>query len=124
MTKQSREDLKREYKDRAKPAGVFQVRNSLSGKVLLGSSLNLEGPLNAHKYMLTIGKHRNEAPQEDWNRLGAGKFVFEILEVVKVTDDLDFNLLDELTLIEQIYLEKIQPIGERSYNTDEKIRQV
>jgi len=39
----SRQDLKREYKERVKPAGVFQVKNTANGKVLLGSSLNLEG---------------------------------------------------------------------------------
>jgi group I intron endonuclease len=119
----SREDLKREYKERRKPAGIFQVRNTVNGKVLLGSSLNLEGPLNSHKFMLTIGRHRNEALQKDWNQVGPDKFVFEILEVVKVKDDPGFNLEDELTLLEQIWLEKLQPFGERGYNTDTRIRQ-
>ena len=121
--KKSREDLKREYKERRKPAGVFQIKNTLNGKVLLGSSKNLEGPLNSHKFMLTIGKHRNEILQSEWNRDGADKFVFEILEEVKVKDDPDFSLEDELTLLEQIWLEKLQPIGERGYNTDANIRQ-
>ena len=119
----TRQDINREYKERKKPAGVFQVKNTANGKVLLGSSLNLEGPLNGHKYMLTIGSHRNEALQKEWNEYGADKFVFEILEVVKVKDDPNFNLLDELTLIEQIWVEKLQPFGERGYNPDMKIRQ-
>lgn len=117
------QDIKREYKDRKKPAGVFQVKNISNEKVLLGSSLNLEGPLNSHKFMLTIGLHRNEALQKDWNECGPGKFVFEILEVVKVKDDPNFNLSDELTLLEQIWLEKLHPFGERGYNTDTNIRQ-
>ena len=119
----TRKDIKREYKERKKPAGVFQVKNIANGKVLLGSSLNLEGPLNSHKFMLTIGKHRNEALQTDWNTYGPDKFVFEILEVVKEKDDPDFNLGDELTLLEQIWLEKLQPFGDRGYNTDTHIRQ-
>jgi hypothetical protein len=117
------QDIKREYKERKKPAGVFQVKNTANGKVLLGSSLNLEGPLNSHKFMLQIGRHRNEALQKEWNEYGSDKFVFEILEVVKVKDDPDFNLSDELTLIEQIWLEKLQPFGDRGYNTDMRIRQ-
>jgi group I intron endonuclease len=120
----SKQDLKKEYKERNKPAGIFQVKNTVNGKVLLGSSLNLEGPLNAHKFMLTIGRHRNEALQKEWNEYGPEKFVFEILEVVKVPDDPNFNLSDELTLLEEIWLEKIHPFGERGYNADEKIRQV
>ena len=124
MDLKSRKGIKREYKERRKSAGIFQVRNKANGKVLLGSSLNLEGPLNAHKFMLTIGRHRNEALQKEWNEFGRDQFAFEILEVVKVKDDPDFNLSDELELLEQIWLEKIQPFGERGYNADDKIRQV
>ena len=119
----SKQDIKREYKERQKPAGLFQVKNTVNGRVLLGSSLNLEGPLNSHKFMLMIGKHRNEALQKEWNEYGPEKFAFEILEVVKVKDDPNFNLNDELTLLEQIWIEKLQPFGERGYNTEPRIRQ-
>lgn len=119
----SREEIKREYKERPKPAGVFQVKNTANGKVLLGSSLNLEGPLNSHKFMLSIGRHRNEALQRDWNEFGEEKFVFEILEVVKVKEDPNFDMDQELTLLEEIWLEKLQPFGDRGYNTGPKIRQ-
>ncbi len=119
----SKKDIKREYKERAKIAGVFQVRNTANGKVLLGSSLNLDGPLNSHKFMLSIGSHRNKALQQEWKEYGADKFVFEILEVVKIKNDPNFNLCDELTLLEQIWIEELQPFGEKGYNPDSKIRQ-
>ena len=120
----SKQDIKREYKERVKSAGVFQVKNTANGKVFLGSSLNLEGPLNSHKFMLSIGRHRNEALQADYNRYGAECFAFEILERVKVKEDPDFNLEDELTLLEEIWIEKLQPFSDRGYNTERKIRQV
>jgi group I intron endonuclease len=119
----SRKDLKRQYKERPKQAGVFQVRNLANGKFLLGSSLNLDGPLNGHKFMLTIGTHRNPEMQKDWNTYGASNFVFEILEVVNVKDDPHFSIEDELTLLEEIWAEKLQPFGEKGYNTEKKIRQ-
>lgn len=119
----TREQLKTEYKERKKPAGVFQIKNTANGKVYLGSSLNLEGPLNAHRFMLITGSHRNEALQLDYDTCGADAFIFEILEEVKQSDDPNFNLLDELTLLEQIWSEKLQPFGERGYNKDGKIRQ-
>jgi len=119
----SRKDLKREYHERKQRAGVFQVKNTVNGKILLGSSLNLEGPLNSHKFMLSIGSHRNKALQDDWNTYGADAFVFEILEEVRITDDPHFKLSDELTLLEQIWLEQLQPFYERGYNTDAQIRQ-
>ena len=49
--------------------------------------------------------------------------MFEILEEVKIRDVPHFDVSDELLLLEQIWLEALQPIGERGYNTDAKIRQ-
>jgi hypothetical protein len=119
----SRQDIKREYRERKKPAGVFQVKNTKNGKVLLGSSLNLEGALNRHKFELAMGSHRSRELQKDWNALGPDAFVFEILEEVKVRDVPYFDLSDELTLLEQIWIEELQPFSERGYNTEPKIRQ-
>jgi len=119
----SRQEMKRAYREREKPAGIFQVRNLANGKVLLGSSLNLEGPLNSHKFMLKIGRHQNEELQKEWNEYGPENFVFEILEVVKLSNDPGFDLKDELTLLEQIWIEKLHPFGERGYNQDSNIRQ-
>jgi hypothetical protein len=119
----SREELKREYKERPKTAGVFQIKNTANGKVLLGSSLNLDGPLNSHKFMLEIGHHQNKALQQEWNEFGADKFVFEVLEEVKVKDTPGFNTSDELELLEQIWVEQLKPFGERGYNLDARIRQ-
>ncbi len=91
---------------------------------MLGSSLNLEGPLNRHRFMLTIGWHDNTALQRDWDTYGPDKFLFEILEEVRIKDDEGFDVDDELTLLEQIWLEALQPFGERGYNESMKIRQV
>jgi len=122
-TPKSRKELQREYLERPKPAGVFQIKNNANGKLLLGSSLNLEGPINGHRFMLRTGSHINKALQADWNTFGEQQFVFEILETVQVKDDPNFNLEDELTLLEQIWIEKLQPFGEHGYNTSPRIRQ-
>jgi hypothetical protein len=119
----TRKEIHREYKERVKPSGVFQIKNMAIGKVLLGSSLNLEGPLNRHRFMLRINGHPNEELQQDWNELGPDQFIFKILEIVQITDNPNFNLKDELTLLEEIWLEKLQPFGERRYNSSAKIRE-
>ena len=119
----SRRELNREYIERVKPAGVYQVKNLANGKVLLGSSLNLEGPLNRHKFMLKIGSHTNKILQKDWDEFGPEQFSFDILEEVQRKDNPNFNLKDELTLLEMVWLEKLQPFNERSYNLNEKIRE-
>lgn len=118
----TRKELNREYIERVKPAGIYQVKNIANGKMLLGSSLNLEGPLNRHKFMLKIGSHTNKTLQADWNELGQNTFVFEVLEEVKMKEDPNFNLQDELTLLEMIWLEKLQPV-ENGYNLNARIRE-
>ena len=119
----SRKEIQREYKERVKPAGVYQVKNLSNGKVLLNSSLNLEGPLNRHRFMLKIGSHTNQALQKDWDEFGQEQFSFEILEEVQRKDDPNFDLKDELSLLEMIWLEKLQPFGEQGYNINERIRE-
>lgn len=118
----TRQELKREYRERKKPAGVFAIRNTVNGKVFLGSSLNLEGPLNRHRFMLSIGKHEVPALQQDWNTFGPDHFAFEILEVVKEKDTPGFSVEDELTLLEQIWVETLEPFGPRGYNEGKRIR--
>ena len=112
----TRAELRRAYQETPRQAGIFQIKNTRTGKILLGSSTNLHGPLNKHRFMLSIGSHDNVALQQDWNQFGAEAFTFEILEIVKPSDDPLFNLDDELTLLERIWLEKLGPTGELTYN--------
>ena len=119
----TRKEIHLEYKERVKPSGVFQIKNIENSKVLLGSSLNLEGPLHRHRFMLKVNSHPNKELQKDWNELGPAQFSFEILETVQLGYDQSFNLKDELTLLEEIWLEKLQPFGERGYNSSAKIRE-
>jgi hypothetical protein len=118
-----RKEIHLEYKERVKPSGVFQIKNMGNSKVLLGSSLNLEGPLHKHRFMLRVNSHPNKELQKDWNELGPDQFSFEILETVQLGYQPSFNLKDELTLLEEIWLEKLQPFGERGYNASAKIRE-
>ena len=112
----TRAELRRDYKEAPRQSGIFQIKNTKTGKILLGSSTNLHGPLNKHRFMLSIGRHDNVALQNDWKQFGPEAFTFEILEIIKPSDDPGFCLEDELTLLEQIWLEKLQPFGERGYN--------
>lgn len=113
---------KRIYKETAKQAGIFQVKNLVNGKIFLGSSLNIHGPLNRLRFELPVGRFRVAGLQKEWNEYGAECFSFDILEIVRNSDDPDFNIADELTLLEQIWVEKLQPFGEKGYNENSDIR--
>jgi len=119
----TRPEIKKRYKEAPKEAGIFHVKNTVNGKVLLGSSKNLHGPLNKHRFLLSTGSHWNRKMQEEWNQFGPEAFVFEVLEIVTPKDDPRFNLDDELSLLEQVWIERVQPFGERGYNKDARIRE-
>src|SRR5262245_48172446 len=108
--------LKRQYVEEPKRAGIFLITNTTNGKVFLGSSKDLNGPLNKHRFALKYGGHRNASLQADWKKFGPDAFKFEIVDEVEVKDDPGFSLNEELELLEQAWLEKTQPVGERGYN--------
>ena len=123
MSHPSHKDLKREYKGKIPVPGVFQIKNLRNGKVFLGSSLNIEGPLNAHEFMLSSGSHRNRDLQLEYKKFGAKAFSFDVLAVIELSNKPGFNVEDELQLLEQLWLDELKPFGENGYNLNDKIRQ-
>jgi|SRR5215475_1491851 len=117
----TKKELKREYLQTPRPMGVYQIRNIVNDKVLIGSALNLPGILNRHKSQLKAGNHPNGALQAEWNEFGAESFVFEILD--EITPKEGRNNRDEVTFLEELWLEKSQPYGERGYNERKKSRE-
>jgi hypothetical protein len=113
----TRAELRRSYKEAPRQAGIFQLKNTKTGRIFLGSSTNLHGPLNRIRFQLSVGSFDNPSLQNDWNQFGPDAFLFEIVEVVKPSDDPAFCLEDELTLLEQIWLEKLRPLGEPGYSS-------
>src|SRR5262245_36422033 len=107
-------ELKKEYKLNHPPMGVFQIRNIVNDKVLVSAALNLPGIFNRYKLQLKAGDHPNAALQAEWNEFGAESFVFEILDELTPREGRDNR--EEVTLLEELWLEKSQPYGDRGYN--------
>ncbi len=106
----------REYKENPPPVGVFRVRNTVNGKSLVGTSLNLPGMLNRQRWQLEMQGHPNRDLQRDWNELGCDAFVFEILDTLTVPDRPGYDPSDDLRALEQLWLDKLSPFGDRGYN--------
>ncbi len=112
----TRRELRAEYKTAGTTAGVFQVRNLVDGRVLVASGLDVQGIINSHRFQLGCGGHRNRALQASWRELGAASFAFEVLDTLAPDADDPAGLRAELTELEKLWLEKLQPYGERGYN--------
>lgn len=108
--------LKQQFKETTVEAGVYQIKNTVNNKILVGSTRNLK-TLNGIKFSLeTNGYTPNKELQQEWNEYGKEVFVFEILEKLKKKDDPYFNEKEALLSLEEKWLEKLQPYGERGYN--------
>jgi hypothetical protein len=113
----SRAELKRNYKEKPPPMGVFAIRNRANGKVLVGASLNVNGALNRARFELATGIHRTcPALQEDWARHGAEAFSFEVLDVLPPSEEPGADPKEELKVLEALWLDRLRPYGDAGYN--------
>ena len=124
-----KKQLKREYQQTPRPMGVFVIRNNLNDKVFVGSSLNLPGIINRHRFALERGLHANRRLQADWNEFGSDNFAFEIVDELSPGTDPQADHRKELAFLEDLWLERLQPYGERGYNEpkisrEERLRRI
>ncbi|HEY8188753.1 MAG TPA: GIY-YIG nuclease family protein [Pyrinomonadaceae bacterium] len=114
--KQNKKQLKQNYQQSPRAMGVFLIRNNLSDKVFLDSGLDLHGIINRHKFQLNNGIHPNKSLQDHWKQLGSKAFAFEIVDELAPREGAEFDYRKELSSLEDLWLEKLRPFGDRGYN--------
>ncbi len=118
MKKESkRAEIKRTYKQNIPDMGIYQIKNKVNGKIYIDSSKNLEGTRNSRLFQLKMGKIVfNRELQKELNEFGADGFEFSVIDVL---DDLEpgDNIDRMLASLELHWLDKLQPFGERGYNS-------
>ncbi|HJQ32214.1 MAG TPA: GIY-YIG nuclease family protein [Pyrinomonadaceae bacterium] len=112
--------LTREYKENRRPMGVYQIRNTVNGKVLVGVSVDLPASLNRHRAELRMGGHRNRVLQQEWAEFGPEAFEFEVLDTLAPPERPDYDPKADLRALEELWLDKLTPFGERGYNAPPK----
>ena len=112
----NKKELKKQYKQNIQLMGVFQVKNLINGKIFIDSGLNLQGKMNGCRFQLSLGSHMNRVLQEDFNKNGINNFSFEVIDYLKLKEDIKTNYTDDLKMLEEIWIEKLQPFDEKGYN--------
>lgn len=69
-------------------SGIYMIRNTVSGRIYVGSSYRIRQRWGAHRHELRTGKHHSLSLQRSWNKHGERVFTFSILEVVNRAQDL------------------------------------
>ena len=108
--------LTREYKENRRPMGVYQIRNTVNGKMLVGVSVDLPAILNRHRAELRMGGHRNRELQKEWTEFGAEAFEFEVLDTLTPPERSDYDPSGDLRALEELWLDKLSPFGDKGYN--------
>ena len=112
-----KKEIKRKYKETVQPMGIYQIRNLINGKVFISSSKNLTGKLNSFNFFkLSSASHLNSELGNDCEKYGEDNFVFEVLDRLEPKEDLAYDYSDDLKTLEELWLEKLQPYGEKGYN--------
>lgn len=111
-----RKELLRQYKESHRPTGVYRIFNVGANRSLLGSSTNVPGLLNRHRFELEMGSHRNKELQRDWNQQGESAFRFEPLDLIDPpSDNPSWDAGEDLAELEAMWRERLVAQGGELY---------
>jgi hypothetical protein len=104
----SRRDISRRARDAFPPMGIYIIRDKETGQALVASSRNVYGAMNRTQFELRLRSHSNKTLQAKWDRSGPDRFDFEIVELLKEREDANFDYVEELRVLEQLYREQYE----------------
>lgn len=84
-----------------KKIGIYKIKNIITGKFYIGSSLEIKQRWQRHLKDLENNKHHSIILQRAWNKYGKENFIFEILEECSI---------ENLLILEQEYLDNYLPV--------------
>jgi group I intron endonuclease len=116
----TRKEMKAEYLLTPKEMGVYRIRNIQNDRSYVAASKDTKARLNRHRMGLKTKNDSNKALQADWLEHGADAFEFEVLDVLKPLDVADYDPTDDLQVLEELWLEKLQPYVPNGYNPTKK----
>jgi hypothetical protein len=111
-----KKEIRRQYKETIQPMGVYQITNLANGRIFVENSKNLNAIFNRNLFQLRGGLHQNEGLQRDFKQYGEEKFVFEIIDQLDPKEGSNYDYSHDLKALEEIWLEKLKPSGEKGYN--------
>ena len=110
MDKQSKKEMAAAYKEKKKIGGIYAVRNSVTGRALLGSAPDMEGFRNRFSFSQATDACVQPKLDDDWKAYGAAAFVLEVLETLeKEEEQTDREFADDLKTLKELWLEKLDP---------------
>ena len=104
----AKKELLARYKGRETVGGVYAIKNVRTGKMLVGSSTDMQGAKNRFAFSQQTGSCVYLKLKDDWDALGGGLFAFETLEEAKKGESqpaADFAA--DIAVLKELWLEKL-----------------
>lgn len=61
-------------------SGIYIIKNTVNGKLYVGSAIDIRIRWNIHRSDLNLNKHHSILLQRSWNKYGESNFIFELIE--------------------------------------------
>jgi hypothetical protein len=107
MKSTAKRELLTAYRERKVVGGVFAVRNTAHGKLLLDVTTDMRGSRNRFEFMKKTGVCYHHKLRNDWS--DAPPFVFDVLEELeKGKTQTDSEFADDLGTLKELWLEKMR----------------
>ncbi len=112
--------IKKKYKETVQPMGIYRIKNNVNEKIFIGVSKNLNGKINSCRFQLKNGSYIITELQADYNKYGEENFSFDVIDRLEPKEDLTYDYTEDLAVLEEMWLEKLEPYGEKGYNKTRK----
>jgi hypothetical protein len=109
MDSNRRKQLKEAYKNSKTPMGVYEIRNTKTGKRYIGITQNLTGTMNGNLFKLDCGAFKDRELQEEWKTYGKNDFEQTILtELDYEEDETKTDYTEDLMVLRELSTEDFE----------------
>lgn len=112
---ENRKEIIKNYKMTHTPMGVYKINAVKGNNFYIGSSLNLTGIFNRHKFELDTGMHSIKELQDAWNKNGEKGISFDILDKLEPKEDPLYKYEDDIKTLEDLWMEKLEKLGKNYF---------
>ncbi len=107
MDKQSRRELKEQYKNRARIGGVYCIRCNANEEQWIRTTMDMQGSKNRFLFSLSMDSYPEQCMAKAWNEYGKAAFSFEVLEELKMSEtQTEQEFLEDINTLLEIWNEK------------------
>jgi DNA-binding HxlR family transcriptional regulator len=112
-SKMNKSELKKEYKLKGSPMGVYTIFNPDTGSLFIGSARNVDAIINRHKFELSTHMHRIGELKVSWDRWKDARLEFQIIDHLKAKEEPGYDYREDLEELENLWYEKLKNEGKK-----------